>query len=62
MGVVGSVGSGKSSLISAMLGEMECCEGKCTVYTEKIVSYFCVCVCSIVLFCFCLEKIIHNKQ
>ena len=28
MGVVGTVGAGKSSLVSALLGEMQVCAGK----------------------------------
>merc|ERR1719199_1138926 len=39
VGVVGPVGSGKSSLLAALAGEMETVEGSCSVDTSKGVAY-----------------------
>lgn len=37
--IVGHVGSGKSSLLSAILGEMECLEGKVSINSSATIAY-----------------------
>lgn len=49
--VVGAVGSGKSSLMSALLGEMHCSKGFVNIL---VTTYFCLYLCIIV----CLAKCI----
>jgi len=41
--VVGTVGSGKSSLVSAFLGEMEKVSGRANTKVSKVINYLNLC-------------------
>jgi ABC-type cobalamin/Fe3+-siderophores transport system ATPase subunit len=58
--IVGRVGSGKSSLLSAILGEMECISGKSNIKVGNTNLYM-----SLILpsyFCWCLSLTVYTNS